>query len=157
MSDAASWVGIGIAGCSLAVSVWAVINSNRAQKAANAAQKRIVEIEEQRETDRVQQSKQAKIIPTIKKRNGNTTSYHLYLKNEGDASARNICLMIDNKPLAEHQAFCSSDTMPESIGQHSEISFPLALSRACNPPFEIRVTWDDDSGKDRVFKTTLTW
>jgi len=43
------------------------------------------------------------------------------------------------------------------IGPESEISYCMAVSNSCHPPFELEATWDDDSGQQGRYGTTLTF
>lgn len=150
MDDLISWTNAVIAASSLLsliVSVIALIKSNRAQL-------RIIAIEEQREEERRMESLQAKIQPKLVKTLSN--SYRLYLINHGKAAARNIRVKLDEVPLAEHRATVRGDSMPSDVGPGGQISCLLALSVDCMPPFKIQILWDDDSGTDRSYVTTLT-
>ncbi len=155
MSDFSSWTSNIIAGLSLIVSVIALALSLRAQRDANAAQRRIVEIEEQREYERRLEARQAWVQPEL--RETGSGSDRLYLVNHGMAEARNVRVSLDGVPLAEHHAAVRGDSMPPLIGPGAEVSCLLGISHDCAPPFEVEVRWDDDSGKDRLYRTTLTF
>lgn len=154
MSDITSWVGLVIAAASLVVAIIAIIKSGRAQKEANAVQRRVVEIEEQRERDRQAESTQAQVRAELRKVE---RSYRLHLVNNGAVEANNIRVEIDDIPLADHSVSVESDPMPDLVGPKSEISCFLGLTMSCVPPFKIKVTWDDESGTDRTYCSTLTW
>jgi hypothetical protein len=155
MGDIVSWVGVVIAALSLLVAIVAIVKSGRAQHEANAAQRRIVEIEEQREQTRQADLTQAKLRPALRK-DGNTDI--LYVKNIGAAEARNIRVELDGRPLSEHPVKPLLYPMPALAGPDSEISCPLNTNLDTpDPPWEIKITWDDASGKDRTYCSTLTW
>ncbi len=154
MGDAASWAGVVIATVSMVVSIIAILKSNKAQEEANAAQRRIVEIEQHRELDRRLDSLRAKLRPELRK-NG-PTSYRFYLVNNGLAEARNIRIKMDGRPMAEHPAG-RFEKMPSIVGPSSEISSIIGITLACKPPFDLEIWWDDDSGTDRTYRTTLTF
>jgi hypothetical protein len=155
MGDTVSWIGVVISALSLLVAIVAIVKSGRAQGEANAAQRRIVEIEEQREQHRQHESTQAKL--RLELRQAGQHFYRLYLVNHGAAEAQNIRVEMDGKPLAEHPAGNQNDPMPDLVDPHSEISCPLRLHLSCTPPFKLKVIWDDASGKDRTYRSTLTW
>lgn len=140
---------------SLIVSVIAVGVSWKAQRTSNALQKRVVEIEEQREKNKQLEAEQASIYPEFRKTGGG--SYRLYLINSGLAEARNIEVKLDGKPLNEHATAVQGDNVPNCIGPNSEASCLLAISMDCAPPFEIEVRWDDDSDVERIYRGTLTF
>lgn len=122
-----------IAACSLVVSVVALLVSYRAQREANAAQRRIVEIEEQRERDRQMQRCQARLQPELRRQVSG--SYRLYLVNHGESEARNIRVRLDGKPIREHCAAVQGDTLPDRVGPGGEVSCLLAISLDCAPPY----------------------
>ena len=152
MSDATSWVGIGIGVSSLIISIIAVWKSSWAQSEIVAAQKRIVAIEEQREKERHRRLLQAQLQPRLDKE-----SYRLYLSNSGNAEAYNVKVILDGKPLNEHCAAVKHDGIPTRIGANSEVSCLLNITFGCAPPFEIEVEWDDASGTGRIYHGTLTF
>lgn len=84
-------------------------------------------------------------------------SDRLYLVNHGMAEARNIRVKLDGVPLAEHRAAVRGDSLPSLVGPGGEISCLLGTNLQCAPPFQIEVQWDDDSGSDRTYRTTLTF
>jgi len=155
MGDASSWATVILGGLSLIVSIIALRKGIRAQREANAAQFRIIKIEEQREQERRLELLQAKLQPQLRKTERG--SYRLYLINFGMAEARNIRVRLDGKELSNHDAFIQGENMPTHVGPGAEISCLLAITSHCSPPFEIEVQWDDDSGRSRVYSTTLTF
>ncbi len=155
MSDAISWAGVMIAAGSLIVSVIAVRKSSWAQREAIAAQKRIVEIEEQREKERHTRSLQAQLQPRLRK--SSTGSCRLYLSNSGKAEACNVEVILDDKALDEHCASVKGDSIPTRIEANSEVSCLLNITFKCAPPFGIEVKWDDASGTGRIYRGILTF
>jgi len=155
MGNISSWVSNIIAGLALVVSAIATVTSWKAQRNANAARQRIVEIEEEREKERQLSAKQAWLHPELREiRSG---LYRLFLVNSGKAEARNVRVKLDGVDLREHCAAVKGDQMPTEIGPNTEVSCLLGISLGCAPPFKIEILWDDDSGKDRKFQTTLTF
>src|ERR1035438_6608094 len=95
MDDITSWVSVAIATGSLVVAIVAMTK-------ANAVQRRIVEIEEQRDKHSRLESARAKLCPELRQMDSH--SNRLYLVNRGQAEARNVRVEMDGKPLAEHPA-----------------------------------------------------
>ena len=151
----AEWVAILISAVSLLFSFFAFRRSSGAQREANAAQQRIVEIEERREHDRLAEAKCAELRPELRASGGN--SYRLYIANAGVVEAKNVRVIMDGQPLAEHPAAARNDAMPTFVGPQSEIGCLLRLHTQCQPPFEMEVIWDDDSGMNRSYRTTVTF
>jgi hypothetical protein len=148
--NASDWISAG----SLVVAISALVVSVFANRKANANQQRLVEIEEQRENDRQIQKLSAQLRPELR-RTGK--GERLVIINQGNAEARNVRVTMDGKPLSEHKASVSNDRLPDMVGANSEISCLLALAMGCTPPFDVDVTWDDDSGDGKRYKTTLTF
>lgn len=149
-SSASEWISAG----SLVVAIIALIVSVLSNRKANATQERLVEIEEQREKDRQAQRLSAQLRAELRKK-GN--SYRLVIINQGDAEARNVRVMMDGKPLSEHNVAVSNDRLPDVVGANAEVSCLLAITQGNAPPFDIEIKWDDDSGNDKEYRTTLTF
>jgi len=130
-------------------------NSLTLQKEQTEMQKRITQIEEAREQDRVIQSRKANLKAELRKNKKN--SYHLVIKNSGQGKACNVKATLNGKPILEHPAIASGQQEIKSIGPDSEISYITGLSSGCSPPFEFKVTWEDDSGEPGKYETTLTF
>jgi len=155
MSDTSSWATVILSVLSLIVSVIALYKSHRANREANAAQLRIVKIEEQRERERQLNLLQAKLQHQL--RRTERGSYRLYLINSGMVEARNIRVRLDGKELSGHEVYIRGENMPKSVGPGAEISCLLSITSDCSPPFEMEVLWDDDSSIGRQYRTTLTF
>jgi hypothetical protein len=143
-----------IAAGSLIVAIIALIFSIVSNQKAIANQKRLVEIEEQREQERQNQKSSAQLRPELRRVE---KSKRLVIKNYGDAEARNVRIIMDGKPLAEHKTSLSNVHMPELVGAYSEISCVLAINKDNAPPFNIEIKWDDNSGNDKEYRTMLTF
>jgi hypothetical protein len=134
MGDALSWAGVILAAASSAGAVIAWGLRRRAQRRL---------------------SLQAQLQPEL--RETGRGSERLFLVNHGMGEARNIRVKLDGVPLAKHCAAVRGDSMPSLVGPGGEISCLLGTDLQCAPPFEIEVCWEDDFGKDRTYRTTLTY
>jgi len=167
-----------IAICAILVSLLSVYFSFRAnknsltlQKEQTEMQKRITQIEESRERYRITQSQKANLRAELQKKESTTAyldkyhirvrdhgcDYRLLIINDGPGTARNVKAMLDGKPILEHPAIVSSQQEIGTIGPGSEISYIAAITNDCSPPFEFKVTWEDDSGEPGEYETTLTF
>lgn len=154
MGDASSWASVVISALSLFVSVIAVWKSSRAQREANDTQKRVVEIEEQRDRERRERACQADLRPQLRR---SDELWRLYLINRGQAEARNVRVTLDGEPLHEHPVGTMGG-MPTQVGPNSEVSCVLIFGLGIpGPPFSIEIKWDDDFGTDRTYRGTLTF
>lgn len=143
-----------LAACSLLVSIIALGLSYRAQREANAAQRQMLAIEQERERERQMHRREALLQAQL--RAVSRGSYRLYLVNRGEAEARNVRIRLDGRPISEHCAAVQGETLPYRVGPDSEVSCLMGISHDCSPPFDLEVLWDDDSGSDRAYRTTLT-
>jgi hypothetical protein len=138
----------------LAVSVWAILTSRRANKRSQKAQARLVAIEESRERDRVLHGRQARVRAWME--SGNRGSCELIIVNDGDAAARDLQLIMDDKPLFECPALGRKGSSPPPlIGPGGRIPYPLAITASCHPPFSLKIRWQDESGIPGLYETTL--
>lgn len=118
-------------------------------------QKCITQIEESRERDRVIKSRNTYLRAELQEYKQN--SFHLVIENVVQGTARNVKATLDGKPIIKHPAITSSQQEIGTIGPGSEISYIAAITNDCSPPFEFKVTWEDDSGKPGEYETTLTF
>lgn len=155
MGDAPSWAAVFVSVVALLVSVVSLWQSSRAQREANAIQRRLVEIEEQRERDKQLSAMKASLRPELRKTERG--SDRLYIANSGDAGARNVRVSLDGLPLKGHPAAVHGDDMPAHVRPRSEVSCLVAFTVGRAPPLDIEVRWDDDFGADRAYRRTLTF
>lgn len=130
---------------SLLVAIIALVVSIVANKKTNAARQRLVEIEEQREKVRQKQMLSAQLHAELRK----TGSSRLAIINKGYAEARNLRVTVDGRLLLKQ--------LPDVVGANSEVSCPWGIYFGCSPHVKIELKWDDDSGNDREYRTTLTF
>lgn len=83
--------------------------------------------------------------------------YRLRIENKSAIEARDITVLLDGKPILEHPA------IPQGIGGEirqvgpwSYFQYLLAISFQTHPPFEVNITWTDDSGEPGSYRTTVT-
>jgi hypothetical protein len=166
-SDVIAIVSVCIAGLALGWSIWAGRKASVATAKANelhkqqnvlheqhvAIQKHLVQIEEWRDGEKQIQSLKAIIRAEL----GTTDSGHdrLFVLNKGQGTARNVKITLDGEPLLEHEAIPDGEEEAKTIGPESEVSYCVIISMDCVPSFEFEATWDDDSGQQGQYCTTL--
>lgn len=145
-----------ISAIAIGVSIW---THNRNHK----LQARIVALEEAREKDRLAEKKKANLTAKITKeelRRSSTSriywQYHLVVENKGLSEARDIEIILAGKPILEHPAIPQGTDEITRVGPNSSIQYLLAPSMGNYPPFDIEITWEDDSGEVGEYSTTLT-
>ena len=117
--------------------------------------KRLLAVEELRDKERKMTASKAQLRAKIDR--SNKMSEKLLIENIGNSEARNINIIMDGKPFDEHKAAVSGDGQINYIGAHSQATRLLAMTFACAPPFELEISWEDDSGEPGRYKTTLTF
>lgn len=151
-----------IAGLALVQSWLAGRKASKATAEANdlikqqvALQDRLTQIEQSREHAKLMQSLQAVLRAELRQTDGG--NYRLFIINTGQGTARNMAIALDGKPMMEHPAMSGNKDEIRMIGPDSEVSCAMGLTRGCRPPFELEATWDDDSGQQGRYGTTLTF
>jgi len=133
----------------------AMREANDLAKQNLAVQERLAQIEQAREQARLMQAFQA--VLTAELRQTDRGGHRLFIANAGQGTARNLAITLDGKPLAEHPATSGNKDGSRIIGPGAEASYYMSLNRSCHPPFDLEATWDDDSGRQGSFSTTLTF
>ena len=82
--------------------------------------------------------------------------FTLDIKNNGESEARNIKTMIDDKPLIEHPVIPQNIKEITLVGPHSFIRYSMAVTMGNTGPFDIKISWEDDSGEPGFYRTILT-
>lgn len=168
--DIIAIVSAGTAIVSAVIAVFALIQSGRAGRDATKAsreandlikqqvtfQERLTQIEQSREHARLKQELQANLRAEIRKPQGKN-AYELGIRNTGKGTARNIFITLDGKPLSKHEDVldCSEQTL--IIGPESQISFMVVSTFDSPTNYALEATWDDDSGQQGKYSTTLTY
>jgi len=139
----------------LAVSIVALVISRKNQK-------RLVEIEEAREHDRLRLLRKANLIAQIKREvlitrhQQSVNQYFLCVDNTGNAEARDIVILLDGKPLLEHPTILDNTKEIRQVGPNSHFQYLLALNMQAHSPSDVKITWSDDSEEPGSYQTTLT-
>ena len=128
---------------SLVVMVGALIVTIYLGKKASVVSAKQLAIEEQRDSERRQEARRARLVPDIKRVG---TRHKLFVRNEGMAAARDIVVMLDGEPFEHHCCAIANNEISTSIGSRSEVSCSmLVLSLECAAPKQVRLTWNDAS------------
>ena len=76
--------------------------------------------------------------------------------NQGDAAATNVQVTLDGTSVFEIKHVLT-DKEEIIIGPKNSCGWPLAICRGFRPPWDVIVTWADESGEPGEYKTTLTF
>jgi hypothetical protein len=148
-------LGIVVAAGSLTVAIIALRKSLATQTEATDVQRRLVQIEENREADRIHHRRKASLRLDL--RHTEQGSYRLYVVNDGESQARNVSVLFEGSPIEDHCSGVQGSRLPADVGARSEVSCLLAFSHQCAPPFPVELSWDDDSGEPGSYKGSITF
>jgi hypothetical protein len=142
------------------VSFVSVIVSVVALRKSSTTQRRLLEIEEQREQDRVTETRKARFVARIVREDPSpgrkTKNYYLEIENLGQSPAHDIEIELDNGPLFDHPTMLKGTNEVREVGPHSSFRYMLVPTLSTRPPQSITIGWDDDSGDRGIYRTTLT-
>jgi hypothetical protein len=148
---------------SLIVSIFAVIISGIAVYISWRTQKRLVDIEDAREQDRLAEKNKANLIAKITKeelRRSSTSrihwKYHLVVENKGLSEARNVQLLLADKTILEHPAVQNPREEVKHVGPQSSFKYEFSSGFMRDLPLKTKITWEDDSGELGEYSTMLT-
>jgi len=136
-----------ISAIAIVVSIW---THNRNHK----LQARIVALEEAREKDRLAEKQKAYLTAQMTENMDGRPV--LRILNNGFAKARNIKVVLDNKPVLEHNSILNNQEEICQVGPQSSFQYLLFVCDQLYPPSEVKITWEDDSGEPGKYSTTLT-
>ena len=134
----------------LGVSVWAILTSRQTNC-------KLLEIEQQREKDRQDKALSANLTAKLEhlQKDGR---FALHITNNGASEARNVKVLLNGKPISELKHIEPKDLKKiATLGLESTVSYMWSCGYG-NPraPFDIEITWSDDSMKSGQYSTTLT-
>ncbi len=141
----------------LVASLWANYRATRLKSESNDLQARLVELEEEREADRLHMQQAADLTAHLEKRPGkNGRRTMLVLRNEGNATAEDVRVEFDGDRIDEHGSVHYDKPIISKIGSGAESPILVSVHAQHHPPFEVKVTWTDATGKNNSFETILT-
>lgn len=119
--------------------------------------KRIVKLEEGRESDRIDKSKQADIVARITDGVSRTgkMKYLLSVSNNGDSEARNVKVKIEGETPTNFPDVLTDLDVIEVIAPGNQFDFIVAKSGDTKPYWSVEVLWDDNFEQGRSTRTTL--
>jgi hypothetical protein len=82
--------------------------------------------------------------------------YELIIKNNGAKEARDVKVKINKKLLSEFGSIEPKLSSIPVIGIDSDCAYHWKCNEPERPPFEIEITWIDDSGEIDSYRTTLS-
>jgi len=151
-----------IAGVAVVVAVVFGIRNHRLGKQNSDLQKRLLALEESRENDRIREAAKANLVADILRGDGTGPAWRLEIENRGRAEARDVTVMLEGQPILDHPGVAPATR--QGLNQQlchlpggARFRYVLAPSLQCRPPWELYITWTDDSGEPGAYQTTLTF
>jgi cation diffusion facilitator CzcD-associated flavoprotein CzcO len=145
---------IAVAVLALIASAWASWRANRISAEQTQLQRRLVELEEERERARKLDNKRANLKAELVRKD---TKPHIRIENRGAAEARNIRGRLNGERFEEHECTKRLFQPIDAIGPDSHTRVPLIIFMQATgqPPFDLVLRWDDDAQIDATYRTTL--
>jgi hypothetical protein len=142
-----------ISGLALLASVWSVVESRRASGKSVALQERMLRLESGRELERRISGLKAQLVAFIADSGGRA---RLFFRNQGPATAHGIEILVDGRPLSQHQLVTRPDRDLATLGPSAEAS--VGLLQYDGRPDTLRVTleWADESGQRGHWESDLS-
>jgi hypothetical protein len=142
---------------SLSLSLAAVILAACAWRANRRNAERLLDIERAWRRDRLSGGNKAVLVAKLIAENrGRHKGFFLVIENRGEAIARRVRGRLNGTPFPAHRVWWEELPDDLRIGPISDVRFVLAINDECMPPFDLDLTWQDDSGEAGNYKTTLT-
>lgn len=135
--------------------------SNDLQEEQTELQRRVVNIEEQREQERLKKETKARLRPVFKyiDRHDSTREIarQIKIENIGKVKAYNIRMFVDGDPLSMHRnTFCRRDDKISPIQAGNYQMWRIEVDEESPEACEITLKWDDETGIDYEFKDKLS-
>jgi len=143
MSDAVAWIGLGVSVASVGVAIWALLSSRKAGQRAHGIDKRLLQIEEAREQDRIQGQARAVLCARIYRNPDMGRRLELRVENQGDGEAHDVNVTLDDQPVLSHPSVGNpsirhvNSQEVRQVGPHSHFQYILAVNSSTPCPREI--------------------
>ena len=144
-----------VSAIALGVAIWAHVRGHRFGK-------RMVALEEARESDRIRQGAKANLVADIQRGDGSGPVWRLEVENRGQAEARDVTVLLDAQPILDHPGVARATQQGlnrelRHLAAGARFRYVLAPTLGCRPPWELEITWTDDSGEPGSYQATLTF
>lgn len=145
--------GVVISLISVSVAVWSAKKSNAFSKEQTDLQRRVVELEEQRERERKLKEDRADLRAVFQYYEPvdgfNKKASFVNIENTGKMEARNIRIFINGDPHIHHKFIRAHNTITfNRIKPGGPCGWALNVTEETPESCEIELKWEDDTGKD---------
>ena len=150
-----------IAVVAVMVAIVSGVKNHRLAKRNTELQERLLALEESRQGLTVLEGTKADVVADIVRGDGSGPAWRLEVENRGRAEARDITVLLEGQPILEHPGLERAakqglNTELHHLSAGGSFRYVLAPSLECRPPWELKITWTDDSGEAGAYRTTLT-
>jgi hypothetical protein len=150
-ADLAHWA---ISALGLIIAVVAMMVGVLNNRRDRTIQIRLLAIEEERHANQRIETKRAKLRAFLQR--SGSQDFRLVIRNDGEAGAWDVRATLDGNPLLEHPIILHGQEEVRKIGPKTEAWYIAKVSFECAPPYELSIQWNDESGEDRTYESTLT-
>ncbi len=132
--------------------------SNELQEEQTDLQRRVVELEEKRETERKEEKIRANLRAEVDYRPtaAGRVAKKLRIVNEGQGAAKNIRIEIEGKSIEGCDFILKGNKSLDVLAAGNEFLLPMATSKDSPASWLTTLYWDDKTAKNQKFETTLT-
>lgn len=137
------------------ISIWFTkeINnkSNAIQKENNRIQKRILNLEQQREEQILLKEKKAELLAeAVSVQDGYIWKCKLKIKNAGKSTAKDIKIYANDVPISDNGIFQPVSNVAPTLNPGCYVEYPLKNSKLRHSSLFVRISWkDDDEDKEK--------
>jgi len=142
---------------------FAAQRSAAAAEDAARAQARMLDLEQLRQADAALDVKRAKLHAEKTSREVHrfdkpAKDWYLTILNSGQSAARALQVLANGRQLGDYREFIDKLPPNASIGANGRLDLMIAfyMQGKLYPPFELTLTWDDDSGIRGQWAGTIT-
>ena len=127
------------------ISIAVSVDANRR---SNAAQAKLVALEEDRERDRLADRGRALVrAEFFRIVKGPQLQRWLRFSNTGNATARNVVVTVNGKPIDEDRRLVLGEKrFAATIGAGAHLDVIATAELGVDPNYRVVISWDDDSG-----------
>jgi hypothetical protein len=145
-------VSISLSIAALVVSIASTIATSRISSRQNALQEQMLALETAREQDRRREAESAQVTASIERWG---REHRLRIQNSGSVTARNVRVLMDGKPLREHELILQGEDEISVLGPGVDATYILAVAQQSPGVVLVRIEWSDDSADNRIWESQL--
>jgi hypothetical protein len=143
------------------VSVWTSWRQDRLQRRQTDLQERLFELEMAREHDRLRAAKSTSVVASLEREKPpGATAVNLVMRvaNTGQAEARDIHVVVDGTPIAQHEMFFVEDgALVTRLGSGAGVSYLVVVPFGSLRVIDVHIGWTNESGERSEWQSQLAF